>query len=285
MSNMLKSDALAAAYAHCEKLVRDEDDDRWRATLFAPAEARPHLFALYAFSNEVARVRAQASDPMPGEIRHQWWRDALAGEARGDASAHPVAAALLDTVARFHLPVKALIDLIDARTFDLYDDPMPSLAQLEGYCGETSSALMRLASLVIAKGEDPGGADAVGHAGVAYALVGLMRSLPWHARRGQVYVPKEILDRHGVTRDDIVAGRGGPGLVGALRDLRGVARLHLENYRAQAPHAKPVVIACAAAALAEPYINAMERRSDDPLRAVVELSPFRKMWSLWRGRI
>ncbi len=73
---------LPFAQSHCEALVREGDPDRYLATLFAPAAARPHLFALYAFSLTVARVREAASNPMAGEIRLQWWRDALQGEAR-----------------------------------------------------------------------------------------------------------------------------------------------------------------------------------------------------------
>ncbi len=276
---------IAAAHAHGDALVREFDDDRWRATLFAPAEARPHLQALYAFNHEVAKVRESVRDPMPGEVRYQWWRDAILGAARGDVDANPVAAALRDTVARFRLPAQALTNLIDARVFDLYDDPMPSLADLEGYCGETSSALMRLASIVIADGDDPGGADAVGHAGVAYALTGLMRALPWHARRGQVYLPKDVLDSHGVTRDDLVSGRGGPGLHGALSDLRAVARKHLAAYRRDASDLAPSVrTACAVTALVEPSLAAMEKPGVDPLRHIVALSPLRKMWRLWRAR-
>ena len=155
-------------------------------------------------------------EALAGEIRLQWWRDALQGEARGDVRANPVAAALDDTIVQFRLPRQALVDLIDARVFDLYDDPMPSLNDLEGYCGETSSSLIRLAELILADGADPGAADAAGHAGVAYAIAGLLRAFPWHARRGQVYVPADLLARHGVARDDIVTGRGGPGLRGAL---------------------------------------------------------------------
>ena len=74
--------------------------------------------------------------------------------------ANPVAAALDDAIVRFRLPRQALVDLIDARAFDLYDDPMPTLADLEGYCGETSSSLIRLGSLILADGSDPGAADA-----------------------------------------------------------------------------------------------------------------------------
>ena len=83
------------AFAHCEALVRTADKDRFLRTLFAPAEHRGALFALYAFNVEVARVREAAREPLAGEIRLQWWRDVLAGEGRGEVAANPVAAALL----------------------------------------------------------------------------------------------------------------------------------------------------------------------------------------------
>src|SRR5579871_5951216 len=71
MSEASASDPLAAAYAECEALVREGDRDRWLASLFAPAAARRHLYALYAFSFEIARVREIVSDPLPGEVRYQ----------------------------------------------------------------------------------------------------------------------------------------------------------------------------------------------------------------------
>src|SRR5919202_4066706 len=195
-------------YAHCADLVRDADRDRFLAALFAPEPSRRGLRALYAFNVEVSRVRDRVSEPLPGEIRLQWWRDAVsAGEegtgAAEDAAAHPVAATLLDTISRFRLPRQAFRDLLDARVFDLYDDPMPTVGDLEGYAGETSSVLVRLASLILAGGTDPGGAAAAGHAGVAYGVTGLLRAFPWHARRGQVYLPQPMLTQHGVSREDI----------------------------------------------------------------------------------
>src|ERR1700704_5284940 len=114
-----------SAHLHCEQLVRAADKDRYLATLFAPADKRHALFALYAFNCEIAGVRDRAREPMPGEIRLQWWRDVLNGERAGEAAANPVAAALTDTLARCGLPVAPLLDLIEAHAFDLYDDPMP----------------------------------------------------------------------------------------------------------------------------------------------------------------
>ena len=91
-------------FAWCEALVRREDPDRWLASLFIPEAARRHVLALYAFNLEVARVREVVSEPMLGEIRLQWQRDALEKPDDGDVRANPVAAALLDAVARFDLP-------------------------------------------------------------------------------------------------------------------------------------------------------------------------------------
>src|SRR5687767_376781 len=107
-----------AALRHCENLVRAADKDRFLATLFAPAERRGPLFALYAFNCEVVGVRDRVREPMAGEIRLQWWRDVLAGERSGEAAANPVAAALTATIARFALPAPRLIDLIEAHAFD-----------------------------------------------------------------------------------------------------------------------------------------------------------------------
>ena len=125
-------------YRYCEEQVRVSDKDRFLATLFAPAATRAPLFALHACGGEIAGVRDRAREPMAGEIRLQWWRDVLAGERSGEAAANPVAAVLLDTVARFALPAGPLLDLVEAHAFDLYDDPMPTLAALEAYARKTS---------------------------------------------------------------------------------------------------------------------------------------------------
>lgn len=276
--------ALPEAYAHCTALVREHDSDRYIASLYAPESQRPALHALYAFSHEIARVRALVSEPLPGEVRMQWWRDLLEGEGKGETQGHPVAAALLDTVTRYRLPIAPLTSLIEARIFDLYDDPMPRMSDLEGYAGETSSALIRLGSLILANGRDPGGAAACGHAGVAYALCGLMRAFPWHAAAGQVYIPADILGRNGVTREDIVRGRGGPGVLYSLKELREIARRHLKKLRDMRETIPPAIApAFLPVALVEPYLRRMERTGYDPYRTIVTLPAWQRQWTIWRA--
>src|SRR5215469_9355963 len=143
------------AFAHCEALLRAADKDRFLTTLFAPAEHRDALVALYAFNVEIARVREVAREALAGEIRLQWWSDVLGGVGRGEVAAHPVAAALLASVARYRLPPEPFKALIEARRFDLYDEPMATLADLETYAAGASASLIALAAQILAAGSEP----------------------------------------------------------------------------------------------------------------------------------
>ena len=273
-------ESLPEAYAHCESLARDYDRDRWLSALFAPAPARPHLHALSAFNYEVGRLREVVREPLAGELRLTWWRDAL---TQAGGAGHPVAEALLDTIAKFKLPVALFENHIEARQFDLYDDPMPSLNDLEGYCGETASSLFQLAALILADGRDVGAADASGHAGVAYAITGLLRALPLTSARGQVYLPLDLLERHGVSAEDVRARRSGPGLAAALRELCAEARSHLAKAEARiAALPKAAAAAYAPLAVAPGYLARLERGADAPFGAVVEVPQWRRQLALWR---
>ena len=272
-----------AAYRHCEDVTREADKDRYLATLFAPAERRGALFALYAFNSEIAGVRERAREPMPGEIRLQWWRDVLNGERPFEATANPVAAALLDTLARFELPATLLLDLIEAHAFDLYDDPMPTLAALETYARKTTAVVFEQAARVLG-GDQAIVASAADHAGTAYAINGLLRAFARHASRRQLYLPADMLDRHGVRAEDIFAGHATPALRAALAELRNEARGHLAAFEAQLPRL-PAATAPAflPTALVPGYLAPMERADYDPFKTVIDVPQWRRQWALWRA--
>ncbi len=201
-----------------------------------------------------------------------------------EASANPVAAALLDTVARFDLPKQALLDLIDARLFDLYDDAMESVDQLETYAKATSSSIFRLVPLILDREEPADWLGAAEHAGIAYALTGLLRALPWHSARGQAYLPRDILRKHGVARGDLAAGLCSPGMLAALADLRGLARRHLDLFWTRLPGLPDANrVGFLPLSLCEPYLRRMETRGYDPFKTVIELPKWRRQWLLWRA--
>jgi len=271
------------AFAHCEGLVRAADRDRFLTTLFAPAEHRGALAALYAFNLEIARVREVVHQPAAGEIRLQWWSDVLDGAGRGETAAHPVAAALLATIARYRLPHERLKALIEARRFDLYDEPMRTLADLEAYADGASTSLIALAAQILAAGEQPDIRMLSHHAGPAHAFAGLLAGFPIHAARGQIFLPLEILARHEATREQVLGGQATPHLHEALAELRLHARRHLrpaQQLLAAAPAA--VMPALLPVALAGPTLARMERRGYDPFTPI-EIAAWRRQFILWRA--
>ena len=116
------------------------------------------------------------------------------------------------------------------------------------------------------------------------ALLELMRALPWHAARGQCYLPLDVLRRHGATRDHVVSGVTTPALLESLDELRTMARQHLRaaraNLRTVIPEAAPAFLPLA---LIEPYLARMETRGYDPFRTQVALPQWRRQWALWRA--
>jgi 15-cis-phytoene synthase len=268
-------------FQHCATLVREADRDRYLATLFAPAEHRDALFALFAFNVEISRVRDLAREPMPGEIRLQWWREALAGERAGEAAAHPVTAALQETLARYGLTSDRLIVLIDAHVFDLYDEPMATATDLEIYAIKTQSALFAMGAEIL--GGCGGETELLAlDGGIAYGIMRVLENFARHTARQQLYVPLDVLKRHGIDRNAVFAGQGGAPLLAALADTRGLARKHMAAAQAKlgaAPDMLPVLLP---AALVGPSLQRMDRRGYDPLQ-FKPLAPWRRQWLLWRA--
>jgi 15-cis-phytoene synthase len=267
---------------HCAALVREADKDRYLAALFAPVEHRNALFALYAFDVEIARVRDLAREPMPGEMRLQWWREVLAGERDGEAAAHPIAAALRDAFVRYRIDVALLIALIDAQSFDLYDEPMVSRDDLENHAVNTRGAVFAIAANILGS-RAPSARALARHAGIAQTIANVLSGLALHASRRQLYLPLDVLTRYNVEREDIFAGRATPDLRGALTELRLYARRHLEAAQEELPGVPEVVLpALLPAALVRPVLLRMERRSYDPFKPQT-LPAWRRQWLLWRA--
>lgn len=215
----------SASYA--STYLRSTDRDRYFATLLLGEKPRQALTALYAFNADIAAVRERAREPAAGEIRLQWWADALSGEGHGAVRQNPLADALLDTIAEFGLPVPALTRLIAARRFDLYQDPMPDVATFEGYAGETVSVLYQFGAMILNEGKPVETGDAAGHLGVAHALIGHLRAFGFNASQGRIFLPWSVLAANGVNEGEVFAGQMSEGLAAALQQLAEMAGDHL----------------------------------------------------------
>lgn len=271
------------AFQFCEAHVREFDKDRFLATLFAPERQRGPLFALYAFDAEIAQVRDRISSPLPGEVRLQWWRDVLTGTEPGDAAANPIAAGLLQTVRRYALPVPVLLDLIDAHTFDLYDEPMATLAELENHAAGTSVPMIRLAARVLNDGLEPEQELSSRHAGIACTITALLQRLSLHSARGQRYLPDDVLARHGAAAADVQSGQVTRELRAALADLRQIARQHVVALKAGgAGVPRRLLPAFLPVSLVPPALARMGRADADPFHPSIA-PQWRRQWTLWRA--
>ena len=191
-----------SALSFCTELVRAHDYDRYLCAMFAPETARAGLMAIYAFNQEIAKIRDVISEPVSGHIRLQWWREALDTVYAGGNPQHQVAVALGDAVKRFGLGRSHFDCLIDGRAFDVEDQRPGNLAALESYADATSTPLVSLALEVLA--ERGAAAHAAGrHIGVAWGLIGQLRATAYLARKRRTFLPLDELAKVGLAPDDV----------------------------------------------------------------------------------
>lgn len=269
--------------AYCASLVRGSDFERYAATLFVAPEQRRALLALFAFNIEIARIREQISQPLAGEIRLQWWSDLLGGTGHGEAAANPVAAELLHAIDLHSLPLEPLNRMIDAHRFDLYDEPMRTMAELEAYLQDTASALFCLGARVLGGGLH-GADELTRHAGLAFGLTRIVVALPAHASRGQMYLPLDELGRAGVAAADVLAGKATPELREFLHSTAGQARHHLRLALELLPrHRAPARPAFLPLALIDRRLRKIASAGYRPFEAQPSASNLATLCTLWRA--
>ncbi|MCA6120479.1 squalene/phytoene synthase family protein [Bradyrhizobium sp. WSM 1704] len=279
---MTATDAPKDGAAICADLVRTHDFVRYASTLFVPAPERRALLSIWAFNVEVTRVHELVSQPLPGEMRLQWWSDMLAGTEHGSIEGNPVAAELLQTIRKHRLPVSALSRLVEEHQFDLYNDPMPSLAALEGYLEATASALFLLVARVMARPSEA--IDHLArHAGLAQGMAQVIATLARDASRQQLFLPLEILQQHGSSTAEVFAGKPTPAIRASVAQLAGEAQRHLAtalDLLADVPSEVRRVFLPLAQVRRE--LTLMARADYDPFLPK-PASRLRVLWTLWRA--
>ncbi len=246
----------------CADIVAKGDPDRHLAAMAVPVEARRVLFPLYAFNVEVARAPWVASEPMIGEMRLQWWRDALEEIAQGrPVRKHEVTVPLAEVL---DAEGARLLDLaVAARRWDLYRDPFEDQAHFNEYLDRTGGALMWVVARAL--GAPEAAETVVRRYGTAAALARFLQAIPELEARGRV----PLVDG----RPDAVARLAGE----VVRDLPGERAM------------RDLLPVSSRSALIEGWQAGVVLKQviDDPGRVAaggLGLSEFRKRWTLLRHR-
>lgn len=261
--------------SYCAEQVRRHDPDRFLAALYAPPDRRDAMMTLLAFNLEIAKTRDSVSEPMLGEIRLQWWREAIeeifgGGPVRRHEVAEPLAEVVRDrALSRGHID-----RLIDARAFDLYDETPSTVASLVDYADGTSATLSLLSLELLGAADDDAATAAARDVGIAWSIVGLIRAMPHHLRQGRVYLPAELQRQFGVDGNDLRELRESDALARAIGALADVARGKLAEARS---HRRDVPAAARPALLhgilADGYLSRMRRAGYNIYDARLKLRP------------
>ncbi|MCD8497116.1 MAG: squalene/phytoene synthase family protein [Alphaproteobacteria bacterium] len=202
--------------SYCGALVKDQDHDRFLITLMMPHDRYEALFALFAFNHEIAKTREVVSETQLGLIRLQWWRDQLANiYGGGEVPEHEILQPLSKAIKDHNLTQEYFDRLIYAREFDLEDVLPASVEGLLNYADFTSTPLMKLALQIL--GEDNPESMAVQPVSVNYALMGIIRAVPFFAGQHRCLLPENLMQKYGVKKLYELKPQGD--LPGLIREL------------------------------------------------------------------
>ncbi|MHA1598261.1 MAG: presqualene diphosphate synthase HpnD [Alphaproteobacteria bacterium] len=272
-----------AAAAHAEAMVKGAGTSFYWAMRLLPLNKRRAMFAIYAFCREVDDIADEEGEVADKRRRLDDWRAEIEALYAGHPST-PISTALSEPVRAFGLKKPDLIDVINGMEMDAGKSVrIADMAELELYCDRVACAVGRLSNRVF--GIDEAQGEIVAQAlGQALQLTNILRDVAEDAGRDRLYLPRDLLARHGISPDDAAAVVGHPELPKACAELADLCRRrYAQADTALAPcersQMRPAII------MMEIYRRIFQRllkrgwrRINDP----VGLSKVEKLWVAFR---
>jgi phytoene synthase len=255
------------------RAARDLAYDDYLAALLAPRGCRDELITVAALMGELARIPLSVSDPALGEIRLQWWRDALAGSAR---TGHPVADAAIALAPLIPAPLIDVVSpAIEAYAAELYAEPFSSAEAFTAYSSGPVQAAFTLRAAILrtsAVASEPIAGDAARTLG----LVQTCARLPSLLAKGRTPLPIHLLPSEAPDGCDEAAIR--TAVEGLISEAAAAWIVLRPQLRRSSRELRRVVLP---AALAGPYLHAIQGIDRDVLRDISEPSPLERAARLW----
>ncbi len=275
---------LDEAYDHCAAIARSEARNFYYGFVLLPPRRRRGIYAAYAFSR-------RADDAVDGGETTDRRLAAVAG-LRGELDAcvagtppadDPVLVALADTIRRFAIPRGHFDALIDGVEMDLSVSRYADWAALEQYCARVAGAV-GLVSLHVFGFRDPAAPRYAEQLGIGLQIVNIMRDVAEDAERGRIYLPADEMAAHGVTEDDILAGRATPQFRALMADQGTRARALIDSGENLLPLLDRRARMCVSmlSGIYREVLAGIEARDHDVLAGRVSLTTGRKLWLMAR---
>ncbi len=266
-------------YLYCQEIVDKYDHDRYLTILYSPAEKRPALAALYAFNYEISKIREVVSEPMLGEIRLQWWREAIDDIFKGIMRNHDIIPALSAAIAQHELCRDSLMTIIDARAQDLYDEPLENNAALEKYLSQTAGKLSCLAVHILGQRDID---DLAQRLGIVWGYLGIIRAVPYHLSLKKSYIPVDLMAEQGLSHTKFLSPEGGAETKSIIQALCHQAQLHLDYITANKGRidtaARPAFLLTS---LARSYLKTIKKADFNPFVLAEKKDALPRQWRLF----
>lgn len=220
--------ASAADEAHVHEIVRSSGTSFYGAMRTLPKEQRDAMFAIYAFCREIDDI---ADDPLPPDEKAAAlteWRAEIDRLYAGNPET-PIGRVLMGPVARYDLLSKDFIALIDGMEMDANEVfHGPSMETLTLYCERVAGAVGMLSIRVFG---EPGeaGERLAWSLGQALQLTNILRDVCEDCDRGRLYLPDELLSKHGIETRDPAAVLQQPSISEVCGDLSALAKQRFDE--------------------------------------------------------
>ncbi len=269
---------MAENNSYCLDLVKKSDHDRYMTILYAPKDRRDDLSALYAFNYEISRIRESISEVMLGEIRLQWWREAIDDIFQGTTRKHDIIPALAKAIGRHDLSREIFMEILDGRTRDIYDESPKDIPALTAYLDRTSGNLSRLAVHILGQRDMD---DLAGQLGIAWGFVGMVRSVCYYNSLKKNFMPQELLTGSGHAGHPFLSPDRPDEAKAVIRELCQQAEQHLDHIRNDKGRIKPESRSLfLLSALTRSYLKTIKKAGYNPFRLSEQADALFRHWRL-----
>lgn len=256
--------------------LRREDSDRFLSSLFAPAETRGHLWALYALDRDLKQIPHKVSEPMLGAIRFQWWRDTIGGIYQGQQQGHELVPALAAAIEAGGLQPERFHAWLDAREDEMAEDPFADMEMMRSHARRADGTIMEMGAMLLGRTE---ASSASGAFGEAYGLIDLLKRCGAAAGRRSAFLPMDgLAGKH----EAVFSGRLAPEAKTAFQAVAREAAARLKD-ASRDTTLRPDAAALPAmlhAGLVPAYARLFARDDFDFLRSAPEIPAFRRQIAL-----
>ena len=273
----------AESTAYVEAIVRRAGTSFYWAMRRLPGQKRQAMYAIYAFCREVDDIADGADGEEQKRAVLGLWRGEIE-RLYADRPRNPIALALQRPVAVFGLKKEDFRAVIDGMEMDAeINIKIADMDELTLYCDRVACAVGRLSVRVFGLDDEMGQRLAF-HQGLALQLTNILRDISEDAKRGRLYVPRDLLESYDIDAEDLPSTLRHPAFPQACETLADVAQRHFSQADAAAAECNREQIR-PAIMMMEIYrriFTKLKQRGWQHLNQPVSLSNISKFWVVLR---